>query len=52
LCTVEDLEGYATFLDSEKAYDRVWWDYLFSVMRRMNIGDGFVSRVQLPVECV
>lgn len=47
LCTTEDAEGYATFLDFEKAYDRVRWDYLFAVMRRMNIGDGFVSWVQV-----
>jgi hypothetical protein len=43
LCTEEDIEGYTTFLDFEKAYDRVRWDYLFVVMRRMNIGDVFMS---------
>ena len=47
MCSAEGIEGYATFLDFEKAYDRVRWDYLFKVMRRMNIGDEFVSWVHV-----
>ncbi|KAF1326586.1 putative Pollike protein, partial [Globisporangium splendens] len=47
LVTSRDEEAYALFLDFQKAFDRVNWDYMFRLLERMGIGDGFTRWVKL-----
>ena len=47
LVTARDEEAYAMFLDFEKAYDRVNWNYMFQVLDRMGCGGAFSAWVKL-----
>nr|CCA19828.1 reverse transcriptase putative [Albugo laibachii Nc14] len=47
LVTHRGEEAYATFLDFEKAYDRVDWSYMFAVLSKMNCGNSFIQWTQL-----
>jgi hypothetical protein len=47
LVTDQDAEAYAVFLDFEKAYHRVNWDYMFRVLERMKCGSAFIAWVRL-----
>ncbi|KAH9095241.1 hypothetical protein Ae201684P_013357 [Aphanomyces euteiches] len=46
-CTLDDIEGYAMFLDFEKAYDRVNWDFMYDVLEAFNFGPVFISWIKL-----
>ena len=47
LVTGRDEEAYALFLDFEKAFDRVNWDYMFRLLDRMGFGSTFSQWVRL-----
>ncbi|KAF1327226.1 putative Pollike protein, partial [Globisporangium splendens] len=47
LITNLDDEAYAMFLDFEKAFDRVNWDYMFRVLEKMGCGSAFIQWVRL-----
>lgn len=46
-CTLDDEETFAMFLDFEKAYDRVNWNYMYDVLETMNFGERFIAWIQL-----
>ena len=43
----EDGGGLMLFCDQAKAYDRVDWDFMFSVLETMELGDDFIAMVKL-----
>ena len=47
LVTGRDEEAYALFLDFEKAFDRVNWDYMFKVLDKMGFGSTFAQWIRL-----
>lgn len=47
LCTERDETAFAMFLDFEKAYDRVDWDFMFKILHKMGCGSSFVDWVRL-----
>ncbi|KAF1318181.1 putative Pollike protein, partial [Globisporangium splendens] len=47
LITNLDDEAYAMFLDFEKAFDRVNWDYMFRVLEKIGCGSAFIQWVRL-----
>jgi hypothetical protein len=47
LVTGRDEEAYAMFLDFQKAFDRVNWDYMFRLLEQMGFGTAFVRWIKL-----
>ena len=47
LVTSRDEEAYALFLDFQKAFDRVNWDYMFRLLERMGFDTAFLQWIQL-----
>ena len=47
LSTHRSEEAYATFLDFEKAYDRVDWNYMYRVLQKMGFGEAFIQWIKL-----
>ncbi|OWZ02753.1 Pol Polyprotein, partial [Phytophthora megakarya] len=45
--TITHSSSLAIFLDFEKAYDRVVWDYLFLVLAKLGFGIYFISMIRL-----
>lgn len=45
--TENEMPWIAQFLDFEKAYDRVSWKYLWTIMSAMGFPDSFISAIQL-----
>ena len=46
-CTHTGTTGFLVFADQDNAYPRVRWEYLFQVMRTMNIPQSFIDIVCL-----
>ena len=45
--THQNEEGFSTFLDFTKAYDRVDWNYMFEALETANFGPIFLSWIKL-----
>jgi ribonuclease HI len=43
---IKDADGYIIALDQEKAYDRIDHNYLWAVMRNMNVPESFIKTVE------
>ena len=46
-CTENNFDGILTFLDFEKAFDSVEWNFLFKTLGRFNFGPNFIKWVKL-----
>lgn len=42
-CETENLDGILLFLDFEKAFDSVEWNFLFKVLEKFNISNNFIK---------
>ena len=42
----ENKEGIILQLDFEKAFDSIEWEFMFEVLRKVNLGDQFISYVK------
>lgn len=40
-------EAAIMFLDFKKAYDKVNWDFLFRILRRLGFGDSFIAQIRM-----
>ena len=40
-------EGILMFLDFEKAFDSVEWNFLFKTLKKFNFGDNFISWMRI-----
>ena len=43
----ENTEGMFLFLDMEKAFDRVSWEFLLEGLRSLGFGEEFIALVQI-----
>ena len=42
----ENIEGIVLQLDFEKAFDSIEWKFMFDVLKKVNLGDQFISYVR------
>ncbi|KAI9912348.1 hypothetical protein PsorP6_005498 [Peronosclerospora sorghi] len=47
IITSRDEEAYALFLDFQKAFDRVKWEYMFRLLIRMGFGHVFIQWIKM-----
>lgn len=46
-CDSENKNGILLFLDFEKAFDSVEWNFLFETLKKFNIGDQFLKWIEI-----
>ncbi len=46
-CENFDIPGILLFLDFEKAFDSVEWNFMLSVLKKFNFGEGFIRWVKI-----
>ena len=46
-CEQNDIDGILLFLDFQKAFDSVEWNFMFKVLKEFNFGDAFIEWLQL-----
>jgi exonuclease III len=45
-CYSEKVEGFLLFLDFEKAFDSIEWEFMYAVMKKMNFGEGYIRWIK------
>ncbi|KAF0716029.1 Aste57867_3065 [Aphanomyces stellatus] len=45
-CTLDDEDAFAMFLDFEKAYDRINWEFMHNTLDAFNFGPNFIGWIE------
>ena len=46
-CTENNQDGLLLFLDFEKAFDSIEWNFLFKTLEKFNFGDNFIRWMKI-----
>ena len=46
-CEENEKDGILLFLDFQKAFDSVEWNFIFSVLRKFNFGENFIRWIEI-----
>ncbi len=45
--SLHDIAGYILFLDFEKAFDSISWDFMFRILKAYNFGERFIKWIKI-----
>ena len=46
-CNIQNIKGLLLFLDFEKAFNTVEWNFIYTILKKYNFGDNLISWIKL-----